>query len=275
MTFAKLDNYEIALLQLDLKLGDAAGNLQKAEQKIREAASHGAKLICLPEAFNTGYDGRHIPDMKAAAEPVDGPSLTKIRQLAKELQIYILAPIICAAGSAVENRAFLAAADGQIVGSYAKTHPVGDEQKNFQRGTEYPVWDTPLGKIGIVICYDVCFPETVRMLALQGAELVLVPAAWRATSYFCHWWDLNIQCRALDNLLYIAAVNRTGRCGEEEFAGKSQLVSPIGDVIDTCGIRTESILYGTIDLSRIAKERAFNTVFQDRHREDYRMICEK
>ena len=75
---------------------------------------------------------------------------------------------------------------------------------------QYPVFETKLGKIGVVICYDVCFPETVRLLTLAGAELVLVPAAWRASYYFKEWWDLNLACRALDNLVYIAAVNRCG-----------------------------------------------------------------
>lgn len=118
---------------------------------------------------------------------------------------------------------------------------------------------------GVVICYDVCFPETVRLLTLAGAELVLVPAAWRASYYFKEWWDLNLACRALDNLVYIAAVNRCGLSGDEIFAGKSQLVSPIGERIDSCGVQEEAILYGSVDLNRIAKERDFNTVLTDRH----------
>ena len=136
---------------------------------------------------------------------------------------------------------------GTILGHYSKTHPVGDERTYLQRGTQYPVFETKLGKIGVVICYDVCFPETVRLLTLAGAELVLVPAAWRASYYFKEWWDLNLACRALDNLVYIAAVNR-------------------------CGVQEEAILYGSVDLNRIAKERDFNTVLTDRHPEDYRPI---
>lgn len=113
---------------------------------------------------------------------------------------------------------------------------------------------------------------TYAFQTLAGAELVLVPAAWRASYYFKEWWDLNLACRALDNLVYIAAVNRCGLSGDEIFAGKSQLVSPIGERIDSCGVQEEAILYGSVDLNRIAKERDFNTVLTDRHPEDYRPI---
>lgn len=146
---------------------------------------------------------------------------------------------------------------------------MGDERTYFQRGNEYPVWNTKLGKIGIVICYDVCFPETSRILALRGAELMLVPSAWRASHYFKEWWDLNLACRALDNLLYVAAVNRCGQSGEEIFAGKSQVISPIGEVLAAFDVEEEGILYQEIDLERVAKEREFNTVLTDRHPEDY------
>ena len=261
--------YKAALIQMDCGFLDVKGNLDKAERRIREAAANGARIVCLPEAFNTGYLGSRIPDMKAIAEKEDGYSLTRMRALAKELGIYLIAPIIFQAEGGVENTAFLIDDQGNILGHYSKSHPVGDEQKNFRRGKEYPVWDTPLGKIGIVICYDACFPETVRLLALNGAEVVFVPAAWRASFYFKEWWDLNIACRALDNLVYMAAVNRTGPSGEEIFAGKSQFADPVGNVMDTCGVNEEAILYGTIEPDRVAREREFNTVLIDRHPEDY------
>ena len=185
---------------MDCDLFHVSNNLDKAEKQIREAAAHGAKLICLPEVFNVGYLGTCIPDMMKLAEIEDGPSLTRMRSLAKELSVFILAPILFSTPSGVKNSAFLIDDTGTILGHYSKTHPVGDERTYLQRGTQYPVFETKLGKIGVVICYDVCFPETVRLLTLAGAELVLVPAAWRASYYFKEWWDLNLACRALDNL---------------------------------------------------------------------------
>lgn len=261
--------YRLALIQMASEFLDRAANLTKAEAKIREAARSGAKLICLPESFDLGYDGTRIPDMMAAAQDENGETICRMKALALELGVYILAPAFLRTGAGVENRAFLLDDQGQLLGGYSKTHPVGDERSCLRRGTEYPVFDTRLGKLGIAICYDACFPETSRILALKGAEILLVPAAWRGNFYFKEWWDLNMACRALDNLMYVAAVNMTGPTGEQYFAGKSQLCSPTGEVLCTCGVDEERILYGEIDLKRIAKEREFNTVLIDRHPEDY------
>jgi len=261
--------YEAALIQMDCTLLDVQANLEKAERLVRQAADHGAKLICLPEVFNVGYLGNRIPDMAKLAETEDGPSLTRMRALAKSLGVHLLAPILFSTPEGVENTAFLLDDQGDILGHYSKTHPVGDERTYLHRGSRYPVFDTKLGKLGIVICYDTCFPETTRLLALAGAEVVLVPAAWRASFYFKEWWDIDLASCALDNLVYMAAVNRCGPSGEEIFAGKSQFRSPLGELLCTCGVEEEAILYGTIDLAQIEKERAFNTVLTDRHPEDY------
>ncbi len=271
----RLDSYKIAMVQMDCGLFQVSSNLEKAEQRIREAAANGAALVCLPEVFNVGYLGNRIPEMAAMAEKEDGVSLTRMKALAKELGIFILSPILFETEAGVENTAFLIDDGGNILGHYSKTHPVGDERTYLHRGNQYPVFDTKLGKIGIVICYDACFPETVRLLTLNGAEVVLVPAAWRASFYFKEWWDLNLACRALDDLVYVAAVNRCGPSGDEIFAGKSQIIGPVGDVQDSCGVSEEAILYGTIDLERVAKEREFNTVLIDRHPEDYLPLSEK
>lgn len=104
---------------------------------------------------------------------------------------------------------------------------------------------------------------------------MLVPSAWRASHYFKEWWDLNLACRALDNLLYVAAVNRCGQSGEEIFAGKSQVISPIGEVLAAFDVEEEGILYQEIDLERVAKEREFNTVLTDRHPEDYKILSDR
>lgn len=268
--------YQIALIQMIPAFLDRDHNTGRAEAYIREAADRGVKLICLPESFNLGYDGTRIPEMMAEAEDTDGPTLNRMRDLAARLGVHLLVPIFCrTSGGGVENRAFLIDDAGALLGGYAKTHPVGEERQLLQRGTEYPVFDTKLGKIGISICYDACFPETSRILALQGAQLMLVPAAWRGNFYFKEWWDINLCCRALDNLLYVAAVNMAGPTGEQYFAGKSQVCSPIGERVCTCGVDEEAILYAEIDLARVARERAFNTVLADRHPEDYHPILSK
>lgn len=264
--------YKIALIQADFPLFKLDENLQKAESAVREAALNGASLICLPESFNQGYDGTKVSQLIEQAEREDGKSISTICALAKELKVHILAPILWRApNDGVENRAFLIDDAGTVLGGVSKTHPVGDERTLLQRGNQYPVFETKLGRIGIVICYDVCFPETSRLLVLDGAELLLVPSAWRGNYYFKEWWEINLACRALDNLFFVAAPNLCGKTGREDeyFAGKSQILSPIGEVMASCGVEEETIVYGEIDLSRVKEERAFNTVLEDRHPEDY------
>ena len=267
--------YEVAMVQMASVFLDRAANLKKAEHFVRQAAAHGARLVCLPESFDVGYDGTRIPEMMALAQGEDGETLTFMKSLAAELGVYILAPAFWRApNGGVENRAFLIDDAGVLLGGYSKTHPVGEERRLLQRGRQYPVFQTKLGRIGITICYDVCFPETSRLLALRGAQLLLVPSAWRGNFYFKEWWDLNLACRALDNLMYVAAVNMVGPTGEQYFAGKSQFCSPIGERLATGGVTEEGIVYGTVDLDRVGKEREFNTVLTDRHPEDYAGIAE-
>lgn len=265
-------SYLASFIQMDCELFDVPRNLAKAEFLIREAAGMGSSLVCLPEAFNTGYLNSAIPELKKYAEPIEGITVRTMSALAKELGVIILVPILLEVDRGVENSAILIDEGGCVAGSYSKTHLIGEEVRHFQRGSDYPVFDTKLGAIGVSICYDVCFPETARILALKGADVILVPSAWRASSYFKEWWDLNISCRALDNLVYVGAANRCGPAGKESFAGKSKLCGPVGDVVCELDAEEEGAICGEIDLARLRREREFNTVMFDRHPEDYGLV---
>lgn len=267
--------YKVALVQMYSKMGDVSYNVQKADRYIRQAASNGASLILLPEMFNSGINFNNMKEDMNYAERVDGHTLTHMRKLSKELSVFLLCPLVIDVGTQQwENTAFLIGDDGAILGRYAKTHPVGDERILLQRGTLYPVINTKLGKIGISICYDVCFPETSRLLALNGAEILLVTAGWRGSHYFKEWWDINLRCRAIDNLMYVAAVNACGHTGDgsEMYAGKSQVINPIGQVQNMAGAEEETIIYQDIFPHRVTEERSFNSVLADRHPEDYKAI---
>lgn len=270
-----LDSYKIALIQMYSELGKVEKNVAKADQYIRQAAGQKAKLVMLPEMFNSGVNFTCMHEDLEYAEKIDGNTLSHMRVLAKELNIYLLCPLVVLLGENIwENRAFLIDNQGQVLGSYAKTHPVGDERKLLQRGTDYPVFETELGKIGISICYDVCFPEMVRLLGVRGAEVLLVTAAWRGSHYYKEWWDICMRCRAVDNLMYVAAVNACGSTGDgsELYAGKSQVVNPVGTLLQTAGTEEETIVYQTIYPKRVAEERKNNSLLYDRHPEDYRNI---
>lgn len=270
----KLTKYEIAMVQMSFAFLNREANMNKAEAAIREAAAHGAKLVCLPEAFDTGYVGTQLPEMMAIAEPEDSAALRRMCAVAADCQVHVLAPMLCSMPSGeVENRAYLIDDAGELLGWYTKTHLVNAERGLLCRGSDYPVFDTKLGKIGISICYDLRFPEPSRIMALKGAQVLLVSAAWRDIPHNKEWWDTKIRCRAMDSLLWVAAVNMAGPTGDFRFSGGSQICDPFGDLQCRFGIEEEKILYGEIDLSRIEEVRACNATMEDRHPEDYGVIC--
>ena len=267
----------MALAQMNCVLDDTEKNRADAERMIRQAAREGARFVCLPEAFNTGYYCNAIADMARRAEGLDGPTVTRLRALAAELEVYIMAPIIEDIGDGKSrNTAVLIGDRGEIVGTHSKTHLVGDEAVYFQRGDQYQVFETRYGKVGMLICYDVCFPETARMLALKGAEIILVSIACRHLSFFRDWTIKVLMARALDNVVYVGATCMTGdELPESPFTGSSMVVSPIGEILQMAGEQEETIVYQEIDPMRVAREREVNTVLNDLHPEDYGIICKQ
>ena len=190
-------NVTISVIQLENKLFDKNANLLKADGLIRQAAAKGAKMICLPELFVTGYNLNAFGDrIYELGEGLTGPTITHMRALAKELGVYIIAPIamLMRTTRPLENNAVVIDDEGEVIGTYSKNHLFGDEPKYFTANGEYPVFDTKYGKIGIMICCDNNFPEPARILALGGAELIFMPAAWRVQE--ADLWKLLISSHA-------------------------------------------------------------------------------
>ena len=249
----------LALIQFESILGDPKANRRKAEAMIREAAENGAELICLPEMYTTGYNLDIIgPQITQLAENIDGPTVTDLQQLAKELKIHIVAPLALNLEDDPEARPFNSAVfigdEGQILGVYSKCHLFETERMYFQPGQELPVYDTKFGKIGIMICFDAGFPEVARILQMKGAELIVCPSAWRIQDMGV--WHLNMPQRAQENSCYLAAINRYGKEGSLYMGGYSIVCGPEGDIIKELTEEKEDILYGTIDGQRLADFRA-------------------
>ena len=147
-------NVTISVIQLENKLFDKNANLLKADGLIRQAAAKGAKMICLPELFVTGYNLNAFGDrIYELGEGLTGPTITHMRALAKELVVYIIAPIAMQMRTTrpLENNAVVIDDEGEVIGTYSKNHLFGDEPKYFTANGEYPVFDTKYGKIGIMI----------------------------------------------------------------------------------------------------------------------------
>ena len=268
--------YSVALVQMECEFLNIEKNKEKALQSVVRAADDGAALICLPEGFLTGYYAAELTEAAAFACEADDPSLEAFYEIARDRQVHLLLPFFERKGDEVYGSAVLIDDQGHAAGHCSKTHLTGAEKGIFTPGEDLPVWETKLGRIGCLICYDLCFPEAAATLAASGAQVILAPAAWRSTAYYTQWWDLNVSCRALDNLVYVGAVNQVGPASDgkfhepEWFAGHSRLAGPTGDVIAAAGEESEEIVYGEIDLNRVAAEREGNSVLEDKRPELYK-----
>ena len=266
--------FKLALCQVTGS-ADKERNRAKASQFIREAAANGAQVISLPEMWNCPYSNDYF---RKYAEPEDGESVQMMSDLAKELGIYLIGGSISELdGDRVYNTSFSFDPSGRIIGRHRKVHLFDIdveggirfmESDTLTAGNELTVVDTEFCKIGVAICYDIRFPEWFRKMALAGAQLIVLPAAFNMTTGPAHW-DLSIRARALDNQVYMAA-NAPARVEDGVYVsyGNSCIASPWGDFIAHADEKPQ-IIYGDIDLDRVAAVREQLPLLKHRRPELY------
>jgi predicted amidohydrolase len=250
-----------ALLQSSGRPGSLVENLKVLDEAAGRAAAGGAALLAAPEMFLTGY--AIGDDIGRLAEPADGDSADAVAEIAGRHGLAIAYGYPERDGDAVYNSAQLISADGTRLANYRKTHLFGDfERAHFTPG-EQPVVQAELDglTIGLMICYDVEFPEPVRAHALAGTDLLLVPTANMHPFEFVA--ESLVPVRAWENQLYVAYVNRIGQEGEFEFFGLSTLAGPDG-VARTRAGRGEELLLADLDPGFLANSRAANPYLTDR-----------
>ncbi len=265
-----MSKVRIGVIQLQNELCAKEANLAKAIELVREAAAKGAKIVCLPELFVTGYNlGVFGEKLSELSEGLTGPTITAMRRLAKELEIYIIAPISMQMRSSfpLENNAVFIDDKGDVIGVYSKNHLFGDEPKYFVSNGEYPVFDTKYGKVGIMICCDNNFPEPARILALKGAEVIFMPAAWRVNEE--DLWKLLISSHACENNVFIAAANTYCEMDDLYLFGHSKIVDPRGIVLCESEVKGSDVLVQEIDIDAVYEHRACMPSLKDRHPETY------
>lgn len=268
-----MGSVRIALVQYESTLNQPAHNAERACAFIQEAAENGAKIVCFPELFSTGYNLELVgPQLPHTGETLTGPTISLLRQAAAKNHCYVIAPIALEREipGVLYNSAVLIDDDGQVVGVYDKHHLWALERFYFSSGNEIPVFETKYGRIGIMICYDAGFPETARILALQGAEIIFMPSAWRVQDW--DMWNLNIPQRGLENSLYIAAVNRYGHEGELYMYGDSKVADWRGRIIAQSTGEQEEIVYANLDLEELRQARMDIPYLKDRRPESYDLL---
>ncbi len=243
----------VSAIQMDVICKNQEENLSRALSLIENAADKGAEIICLPELFTTGFDYSYINQCTA---PIYNQITAAVAEKAKQFGVFVIAGSLpITADGFVYNSAILFDAQGMIAGSYNKVHlfPPMDEDKYFTPGDEIAVFNTSLAKIGIMVCYDLRFPEITRKLAVAGAEIIFVPSEFPEPRI--NHWKILLQARAIENQLYVVGTNRVGNDSSNSFFGHSCVIDPWGNVIAE-GDNTESIVIAEVDLSRVHEVRA-------------------
>ncbi len=246
---------------------------------IGQAAASGAKVVCLQEIFHGPYfPAEQDPKWYATAEPESGPTVTRMRELAKQHKIVLVVPFFEEAQVGVYyNTAVVIEADGSLVGKYRKTHlpqvgPCFWEKFYFKPGNlGYPVFDTSAGKIGLIICYDRHFPEVARQVGLNGAEIVFNPSA-TVESLSRYLWELEQPAHAVANGYWIAAINRVGveePLTTARFYGSSYFCNPRGQIVARASDCSDEVLVHDIDLEMNREVRNTWQFMRDRRPETY------
>ncbi len=268
---------------------DIINNFQMTTKKIEEAANKGAQIVCLQELFKTIYfpQDKNI-DASKFAELVTGSSIKTLSNLAADLNIVIIAPIY-EKGSKGKyfNTAVVIDADGRISGKYRKSHiphdPFFYEKNYFTEGKSgYPVFRTKYASISVLICYDQWFPESARICALKGAEILIYPTAigWikNYNTSEGDWkiaWELIQRSHAIANGVHVAAVNRVGIENKIEFWGGSFVCDSFGNVLKKASNNKEEIIIEEIDLSMNKKIQEDWGFLKNRRPDSYKRICKK
>jgi len=251
----------VAVIQIDSQ-PDKEANLRKAGQLVRDAATDGARLVCLPEYFN--YIGPPEEE-RGAAETIPGPTTDILASLAREKGIWLHGGSILEKTSGREkmfNTTVVFNPKGEIVAQYRKIHlfdvevkdgPSMMESSTKDYGDRIVLCDTDLGRVGLTICYDMRFPELYRILTLRGAKIIVVPAEYTLYTGRDHWEPV-LRTRAIENQVFILAPAQLGVKPLFQSYGRSLVIDPWGTVIAKAS-DLETVVVADLDMSYLERVR--------------------
>jgi predicted amidohydrolase len=253
------------LAQISCRAADKTENLEKLEKTVAEAKKQSVDMVIFPELSLTGYVVRD--QIYELAEPVPGPSTEILAKIAKELKVHIvfgMPELSSGTQATIHNTAVLVGPKG-FIGKYRKmylpTHSVFEEKRYFRPGYEAATFDTELGKIGLIICYDIFFPEVSRLTRLKGAQLIVCISASPAVrrSFF----ETLTAARAIENTAFMAFVNLAGIEDGLQFWGGSRLIGPQGRILAKGKYDEEDLVMAEVDYADIRPIEAFVPTLRD------------
>jgi N-carbamoylputrescine amidase len=293
-------NYRIGLVQMSCS-PDPDANLDKAADRVREAAREGANVVCLPELFRAQYFcQREDIALFDLAEPIPGPSTERLSAVAREEKVVVIASLFeRRAAGLYHNTAAVIQQDGSLAGLYRKMHipddPLYYEKFYFTPGDlGFKAFDTAFGKVGTLVCWDQWYPEGARITALQGANVIFYPTAigWHpaekeefGTAQYEAWQTIQ-RAHAIANGVYVGAVNRVGHEQGDirgnrvegpglDFWGGSFIADPFGRIIAKASHDKEEILIGEVNIRSMEDTRRNWPFLRDRRIDAYQPIVQR
>lgn len=237
--------FRIAIVQMNPQRSCLTQNRETIIQKLEEAVAGGAKLVLFPECALSGYVFESANEAFPATETVPGATSELVIETCQRLNVYAIVGLLERDGEKIYNSAFVTGPEG-LIANYRKCHlPILGIDRFAAKGDSLPVIDLPFARIGLLICYDLRFPEAARKLCLNGADVLAVPTNWPEGAESSP--DYLTRARAWENRFYVAACNRVGVEGGTRFIGRSQVVSPDGTLLALADGETETILYAEVD----------------------------
>lgn len=243
---------KVALGQFTSIQGDTKANLDRMLQMTDQAAEAGANLIVFPELAYSGY---FCPayQMQQLAETQDGPFVQQLRKKAREKRVHIIAgyPEMGPVLGKMYNSCIFVDDNGEVIENMRKVYAWGEEKLKFAEGKRFPVVKTKFGNVGMLICYDVEYPEPARIEALKGADIIVDCSVWSINPAE-HRWHVDLQANALFNLLFVVGCNTVG----DNICGSSMVVGPDGEIRAMASRTEEELLIHEFNLDEILEIRS-------------------
>ena len=256
------DKLKVSCIQMDMAFAEDDANFAKAERLIREAAKGSPDVIVLPETWNMGFAPKESRESRCDR---DGARTKAVMGgLAKELGINIVAgSVVNIKNDKIYNTSYIFDRDGKCIGEYDKTHLFSPmrEDKHFEKGESLCAFTLDGKKCGIIICYDIRFPELVRTMTLEGLDCLFVVAQWPAVR-IPHLRTL-VKARAIENQMFVCCCNSCGKAGKNVYGGTSSIADPWGEELAVAG-EAEEIITAELDFGIIENIRSTINVFADR-----------
>ena len=256
---------KLALAQTSCKRGDKDENLRRMEKVILEARKQSTELVIFPELCVTGYVNRD--QFYELAETIPGPTTARIEDMARQHDLHVvfgIPELSAKTRGTLYNTAALIGPHG-LIGKYRKmhlpTHSVFEEKRYFRLGYQATAFETTLGTVGLCICYDIFFPEVIRLTRLKGAQLIVCISASPAVRK--EYFEILTAARAIENTAYLAYVNLAGVEEGLQFWGGSRLIDPTGRVLAKAKYDEPEVVFCEADLRDLRSAEAFIPTLRD------------